>query len=424
MASLRLTTADGQVATFELLPGVNSLGRDSSNRVVIEHPTISGFHCELTVEGAAVLVRDLGSTNGTFIERQRIQEGYLQPGQALQVGAVAMRYAATPVGAAPPGPLTPQPLVAQPSPPTAPARGCRNHPDLPGELICTQCRQLFCPACVLSRPVSGRLWRLCPICKGECRPLTDHLAEQTARKTHEGLTFFQRLPGVFAYPFARGGVMLLVGGTVLFGLMGLAGRVARYAGPFGLGSALILFVFCVGYLFAFMQRIVLTSAQGEDTLPSWPEFTEWGSDIIRPFLMLIWTLVLCFGAPLAYEGFSLFSGEEIIPVVRYTALAAGFLYFPMALLAVAISDSFGALNPVVVVPAIARAPLQYLVASAMFFAVVALRYAGEVFLPAIVPIPLVPSLLAGFVALYCLTVEMRILGLLYFTNRKRFGWFE
>jgi hypothetical protein len=35
----------------------------------------------------------------------------------------------------------------------------------------------------------------------------------------------------------------------------------------------------------------------------------------------------------------------------------------------------------------------------------------------------VPTIITGFVALYFLTVEMRILGLLYYANQRRLGWF-
>jgi hypothetical protein len=418
MAKLRIATQDGQVLAVDLQPGVNTLGREAANSLRIEHPTISGFHCEVTVREDAVLVKDLNSTNGTFIDGKQVQEGYLISGQVLQLGAVAMRYEAG-LALTPEAPATPAARSAGRS-----GTGCRNHPEVPAELVCIQCHQLFCTACVTTRPASGKVWQLCPVCKGRCRPLREHLEEEQRRRTLEGQTFFQRLPGVFKYPFVRGGAVLLVAGTLLYCMMGLAAFVSRYAGGLGLGSALILFVFSVGYLFAFMQRIIVASSQGEEGLPSWPEFTEWGSDIIRPFLMLVFTVAMCFGLPLAYLIYTLSSEQDLAVLVFYPLLAFGFFYFPMALLAVAISDNFSSLNPFVVLPAIAKMPREYLVACLMFFAVVAIRHVGERVLEAIIRIPVLPQLLIGFLALYCLTVEMRILGLLYYTNRKRFGWYE
>jgi hypothetical protein len=41
-----------------------------------------------------------------------------------------------------------------------------------------------------------------------------------------------------------------------------------------------------------------------------------------------------------------------------------------------------------------------------------------------IPIPLLPTVIASFLSLYGLAVEMRLLGLLYYTNRERFAWFQ
>jgi len=41
-----------------------------------------------------------------------------------------------------------------------------------------------------------------------------------------------------------------------------------------------------------------------------------------------------------------------------------------------------------------------------------------------IEIPLLPALVASFLSLYWLTVEMRIIGLLYYTNKEKLGWFS
>jgi len=38
-------------------------------------------------------------------------------------------------------------------------------------------------------------------------------------------------------------------------------------------------------------------------------------------------------------------------------------------------------------------------------------------------IPVVPALLSGFVSLYFLTAEMRLLGVMYYTNKEKLNWF-
>jgi hypothetical protein len=39
-------------------------------------------------------------------------------------------------------------------------------------------------------------------------------------------------------------------------------------------------------------------------------------------------------------------------------------------------------------------------------------------------IPMLPTVISAFISLYGITVEMRLLGLLYFTNKSKLAWFE
>jgi hypothetical protein len=114
----------------------------------------------------------------------------------------------------------------------------------------------------------------------------------------------------------------------------------------------------------------------------------------------------------------------------------GCFYFPMALLAVAMKDSALAGNPLVVLPAIVKVPLEYILAVILMAAVIAVRQAGETALLVMFPKGMlthsIPTLFEmfgarlawNFVALYLLAVNMRILGLLYVSRKRRFGWFE
>jgi hypothetical protein len=57
-----------------------TIGRDSSNHVVINDSFISRQHAQLIIfDNGQVLLKDLGSANGTFVNGNRIQECYLQP---------------------------------------------------------------------------------------------------------------------------------------------------------------------------------------------------------------------------------------------------------------------------------------------------------------------------------------------------------
>lgn len=73
---------------LELTPGLNRLGRNPTNDARVGDASISSFHCEIMVDGDRVVVKDMASTNGTFIDGVKIEEGELKPGQTLRLGTV------------------------------------------------------------------------------------------------------------------------------------------------------------------------------------------------------------------------------------------------------------------------------------------------------------------------------------------------
>src|SRR5258708_21890661 len=92
MPKLVVNPGTPQAREFELKPGTNYLGRGFANDFKIEDPSVSGSHAEIVLNGAAVLVKDLGSTNGTFINRSQVTEATLQPGHLLRLGGVEMLF--------------------------------------------------------------------------------------------------------------------------------------------------------------------------------------------------------------------------------------------------------------------------------------------------------------------------------------------
>lgn len=127
-----------QAWEIQLKPGINRIGRGEDNDFVINHQSISTHHCEITVSDAAVLLKDLGSTNGTFVERVPVTEFRIQNGQHIQFGAVGMTFEVLGLPPLPdavnlpgdgariivanPGPGSPPP---PPPPPPAPSGGLR-----------------------------------------------------------------------------------------------------------------------------------------------------------------------------------------------------------------------------------------------------------------------------------------------------------
>ena len=179
-----------------------------------------------------------------------------------------------------------------------------------------------------------------------------------------------------------------------------------------------------GYIYSYLQNVIHTTAHGDEHEPSLPDISDIGEDLGAPFVQLMLTVILCFGPTIAaVVWLYFFEGGQLGAIGALAAGLAGCFYFPMAFLTVAMFDSVGGINPIVVIPAIFKVPLQYLVAFLLMTAGVAVYIFGLRGLPSLIPIPFLPTLIGGFIFLYLLTVMSRILGLLYYLNRHKLGWF-
>jgi hypothetical protein len=79
---------------YELNKGIITIGRDITNDIVINDPEVSRHHCRLTQGGGGYTVEDLGSTNGTFVNGQRLTGARpLSHGDTLGMGeTVTLAY--------------------------------------------------------------------------------------------------------------------------------------------------------------------------------------------------------------------------------------------------------------------------------------------------------------------------------------------
>jgi hypothetical protein len=76
----------------ELKAEKTTIGRLEDNTFHIAEGSVSSHHCEVLLRGKDVVVNDLNSTNGTFINGERVTtEGVLKPGQILRLGQIEMR---------------------------------------------------------------------------------------------------------------------------------------------------------------------------------------------------------------------------------------------------------------------------------------------------------------------------------------------
>lgn len=85
----RLTPIDGG-PPIELVKELTVVGRNDDADVRIDHKSVSKLHCVLVKTDGLILVRDLGSTNGTRVNGQRVRRAALLPNDL--VGIASFRY--------------------------------------------------------------------------------------------------------------------------------------------------------------------------------------------------------------------------------------------------------------------------------------------------------------------------------------------
>jgi hypothetical protein len=180
---------------FELMPGLNKLGRNPTNDFRVSDPSVSSFHAEIIAEGEVIRVRDLGSTNGTFVDDQKIEESLLTPENVLRLGHVRFQLDEVPITPVPHVPaVTPTANAEQVE--LAPA--CTYHSSVRAAYRCENCGGAFCQECI---KVVGQgkfeQTTICPVCHGQCYPLLEkHAPERPS-------TILTRLTQTLKIPFHR-----------------------------------------------------------------------------------------------------------------------------------------------------------------------------------------------------------------------------
>jgi pSer/pThr/pTyr-binding forkhead associated (FHA) protein len=105
MAKLVILNQGMAGRTFELTGERTTVGRVEDNIFQISDGSVSSHHAEIVLNGADILIRDLNSTNGSFINNDKITEKILKPGETLRFGQVELKIDdGKPVTAPPPAP--------------------------------------------------------------------------------------------------------------------------------------------------------------------------------------------------------------------------------------------------------------------------------------------------------------------------------
>lgn len=405
MASLVVTSADGQTIEIPLNPGANRLGRADDNDILVPDASVSSHHAELLVDNGQIFLRDLGSTNGTTINGAPAQESAIQPGDLLRFGDVEFLLQED-ASAAPPVPSVRMPAAA----PVPQANACRNHLNLAGTWECRKCHERYCEQCILDgRALGVPKTKFCPVCRSLAHPV---IATGPGGKPLGQKSFADEMLAAWIYPFRGEGPVILVIGAICLTIASV-----------GVGFLLILgtlvYVMAMGYFMAYAEKVVISSADGEPDPPTWPEFSNYWDDILVPFGHALGLFAL-YLLPFFLVVFFLPKEPGNLILAAGLLLVALFM-MPMAWLAISMHSTIVGLSPHFVIPSILRIPGQY---TALFFELVilvAITIAVGRFLERLA-IPVVVPLVSNVFSIYFVMVICRLLGVMYHLNRDRLRW--
>jgi hypothetical protein len=192
----RLTFLNGPLAgrTFDLRPGVTRIGRAPNNEIQVLEVSISGSHCELFTSDTSVVVRDLGSTNGVYIDGKRISKDAITSKRNLRLGNLDVTIdVGGPVVAIPEREKPPE-IFANFLIDGAPA--CQNHATVAATQKCDRCEKTWCNDCVRMTGLVGSARRLvtCIECGGGCTPIVYAPPKKKSFLNRLGDTFMLKRP--------------------------------------------------------------------------------------------------------------------------------------------------------------------------------------------------------------------------------------
>ncbi len=89
-----LVVTRGEAAGSRILLDLETTraGRHPRSDIFLDDITVSRRHAEIVREGGAYRVRDAGSLNGTYVNRERVEEAPLNHGDVLQVGKYKLHF--------------------------------------------------------------------------------------------------------------------------------------------------------------------------------------------------------------------------------------------------------------------------------------------------------------------------------------------
>ena len=83
-------------ARFLLDPNVTNAGRSPKADIFLDDVTVSRKHCQFLADNGGHIVRDSGSLNGTYVNRERVDQARLSAGDEVQIGKYRLTYQPSP----------------------------------------------------------------------------------------------------------------------------------------------------------------------------------------------------------------------------------------------------------------------------------------------------------------------------------------
>lgn len=400
-AWLCLDQEDGDSLTLPLHPGRNVVGRAEDQSIRLHNSTVSEAHCEIEVQPQGTLVRDLNSTNGTYVDGVPVHEAALHSGQVLQVGDVRLVFHQADVCA--PVVLTAggeQEIIS---------RGCAHHLGSRASWVCQECHRQLCGACVKQvRLAPGRTVALCQTCQGVCEQLA---GGQAVRR--EPQTFTAGVGRAFVQPLRGTGLVLILAAAGLAGVLSLCG------GRWGWGAFAMLCSMSVGaWMLAYLRQTMLAAAEGRDETTDWP---EWRSQSLLEGALQFAAVYLASFGPWIICRVWLSPQTETMALLCHGLLVLGVCYFPMALLAVVIYEDVAAMNPLLILPSLLKVPLKYFSVCCVGAALAGAAFLAGEWLAGF-RLPVVSSIVSSMVSTYAALVMARLMGWFYFCSRDELAW--
>jgi hypothetical protein len=96
---LRLLNGPGKDRVFTMRSTVTTIGREKDNDFILESTDVSRHHARVECNGGRWQIVDLGSTNGTKVNGQRVPSAILRPGDRIEFGTLQLEFVPQPVGA-------------------------------------------------------------------------------------------------------------------------------------------------------------------------------------------------------------------------------------------------------------------------------------------------------------------------------------